>query len=253
MANTIICKNCNHQFNGNFCNHCGQAANTHRLSLHYIWHDLQHGLFHFDNGIFYTIKQLLTKPGHTIREFIDGKRVRHFKPLSFVVLLATIYGLIYHQFINIPFDVEPIRAEESITSIYEKVIHWSIEHFAYATLILILSTTIASYLVFKKQGYNIAEHLVLNTFYRGLLLTIALILLPVQYIILHKSGIEGLKSYALITQLLDFILMYWCYVQFFNKLTKIQSLGLTVLTYLFTLMINMVFGYVTGWIVSSVS
>ncbi|MDB5288144.1 MAG: hypothetical protein JWR05_3093, partial [Mucilaginibacter sp.] len=215
--------------------------------------DLQHGLFHFDNGIFYTIKQLLTKPGHTIREFIDGKRVRHFKPLSFVVLLATIYGLIYHQLINIPFDVEPIRAEESITSIYEKVSHWSIEHFAYATLILILSTTIASYLVFKKQGYNIAEHLVLNTFYRGLLLIIALILLPVQYIILHKSGIEGLKSYAFITQFLDFALMYWCYVQFFNKLTKIQSLGLTVLTYLFTLMISMVFGYVAGWIVSSVS
>src|SRR5215213_8947870 len=135
---TIICKNCNQPFVGNFCNHCGQAANTHKLSLHYIWHDLQHGLFHFDNGIFYTIKQLLTRPGHTIREFIQGKRVRHFKPLSLVVVLATLYGLLYHYFIKEIFGVHPITTEDNITSAFEKMINWNIDHFAYTSLVLIL-------------------------------------------------------------------------------------------------------------------
>ncbi|PSR53066.1 hypothetical protein AHMF7605_05760 [Adhaeribacter arboris] len=163
-----ICKNCNNHFEGNFCNHCGQAAATHKLNLHFIWHDLQHGLFHFDNGIFYSIKQLVTRPGHTIREFIEGKRVRHFKPLSLVVVLATLYGLHYHYFIKDIFNVQPLHAEENIVSAYEKLIKWTIDHFAYASLVLILSYTIASYLVFKKMRFNFVEHLVLNTFYMGL-------------------------------------------------------------------------------------
>jgi Protein of unknown function (DUF3667) len=252
MDKTAICKNCNQKFEGKFCNNCGQTADTHRLSLHYIWHDLQHGLFHFDNGIFFTIKQLLTRPGHSIREFVNGKRVRHFKPLSFVVILATFYGLLSHYFITISFDSVPIHERKDIIGAYEAVSRWSLSHLAYSTLILILSTTVASWLVFKKQGYNLVEHLVLNTFYRGLTLVIALLLFPVLYF-LQKGGGASLQAYGLIFQFLDIIVMYWCYCQFFNKLTKLKSLGLTLLTYLFMAMINMVIGYFAGIIVKSVA
>lgn len=137
---TTICKNCNNQFEGNFCNNCGQAANTHKLNMHFIWHDLKHGLFHFDNGIFYTIAQLLTKPGYTIREIIDGKRVKHFKPLSFIVVLATVYGLLYHFFINNLYHVKPINANEDVISAF----------------------------VFKKQGRNFAEPFSIKYFLYGL-------------------------------------------------------------------------------------
>jgi len=105
--------------------------------------------------------------------------------------------------------------------------------------------------VFKKKGYNFAEHLVLNTFYRGLVLVIGLLLFPVLYIY-YKNGTEGFKNYAFIIQILDFVLMYWCYSQFFNKISKIKSLGLTLLTYLIMTIINVVIGYVAGWIASSV-
>ena len=66
------------------------------MNFHSLWHDIQHGLFHFDNGVLYTAKQLFTRPGNSIREYIDGKRVRHFKPISLVILLATVYGFLYH-------------------------------------------------------------------------------------------------------------------------------------------------------------
>ena len=245
MTHMVTCKNCRHKFQGSFCNHCGQTADTHKLSLHYIWHDLQHGLFHFDNGIFYTIKQLLKRPGFTIREFIEGKRVHHSKPFSFVVILATLYGLLYHYFINNLFDVEPIRTRENIVSAYEKVIQWNLDHLAYTVLLLIMTTTIASYQVFKKQGYNIAEHLVLNTYYRSLELIISLLLFPFLYI-LQRSGKESFKTFAHFIQLLDFVLMYWCYVQFFDKLPKIKVFGLTALTFSFMSVINMTLGYIAG-------
>src|SRR5215210_6273275 len=142
---TTICKNCNNDFEGNFCNNCGQAADTHKLNLHFIWHDIQHGLFHFDNGIFYTVKQLLTRPGHAIREFIDGKRVKHFKPLSLVIVLATLYGLLYHYFIYDLFDVKHITTEENFANASVNVVQWITDHFAYVSLFAIVNATIASY------------------------------------------------------------------------------------------------------------
>jgi hypothetical protein len=243
-----ICKNCNYTFEGNYCNNCGQAANTHKLTMHFIWHDLQHGLFHFDNGIFYTITQLLTRPGHAIREFINGKRVRHFKPLTLVVVVATLYGLLYHYLIDNILDIEPITVGgDNVVSAYEKVISWLTDHFAYASLILIVISSVVSYQVFKKQKHNFAEHLVLNTYYMGLALVINLILLPVLYI-LHKNDSQYAMTYALITQHLSFFLMYWCYAQFFNQLSMIQSFGRTILSYLFVSIIILILGTVGGWI-----
>src|SRR6478672_2546210 len=198
-----ICKNCNQQFVGNFCNYCGQTADTHKLTLHYIWHDLQHGLFHFDNGIFYTTGQLLTRPGHTIKEFIDGKRVRHFKPLSFVVVLATLYGLLYHYFIGNLLDIKPKNSQEGVIRIFENVTHWMVDHLAYTSFIMIIGATISTYIFFKKERYNWAEHFVLNTFLVGLILVSSLILVPVLYI-LKLNGGEGLQRYGIFSQYLIF-------------------------------------------------
>lgn len=65
------CKNCNHNFKGNFCNNCGQTANTHEINFTSILHEIQHGIFHIDKGILYTSKELFRRPGHTIREYLD--------------------------------------------------------------------------------------------------------------------------------------------------------------------------------------
>jgi hypothetical protein len=246
-----ICKNCRSQFEGNFCSHCGQAANTHKLTMHFILHDLQHGLLHVDHGIIYTIKELLTRPGHTIREFINGERVKHFKPFTLVIVLATLYGLLYHYFIENLFDVDSIGTKENIVDAYQKLVRWMTDHFAYATLLLILNTTIASYLIFRKLGYNFAEHLVLNTFYMSAVLIISLALFAVLYVY-QDSGAQALTIYLVTTQLLNFLLMYWCYAQFFNEISHLKSLGLTILTYFFMTAINLFLGYLTGLIVSFV-
>ncbi len=173
---TIICKNCNNEVSGNFCSHCGQPADTHKLNMHFILHDLQHGLFHFDKGILYTTKELLTRPGHTIREFIDGKRVKHFQPLSFVIVLATFYGLLYHYLIFDRIKTTLINPKDDITGASGKIVTWMTEHFAFVGLILIITATLVSYVIFKKKKYNLAEHLALNTFSIGLFLVINLFL-----------------------------------------------------------------------------
>lgn len=239
------CKNCNNQFNGDYCNQCGQSANTHRLDPHFLWHDLMHGIFHLDSGILFTIKQLVTRPGHAIREFLQGKRVKHFKPFSFVIVLATIYGFLFHYLI---YEVQPVIKPDETLSIIENVVNWTISHFSFAILLFILSNTIASYKIFKMQGFNIVEHLVLNTYFRGLTLIFAIIMLPLLYYVGRKYGADTSTVYGIVFQMVDFASMYWCYSQFFNKPIKIFKL--TVFTYLLMISINLMFGLIAGLIVS---
>ena len=91
---TTHCKNCNHHLKGNFCSNCGQSANTHDINFGSIVHEIQHSVFHIDKGILYTTQQLFIRPGHTIREYIEGKRVKHFKPVAYILILSAIYTLI---------------------------------------------------------------------------------------------------------------------------------------------------------------
>jgi len=242
---TITCKNCGHQVWGNFCSNCGQRANTHKLNMHFILHDLQHGLIHFDKGVLYTTKLLLTRPGHTIREFLDGKRVRHFQPLSFVIVLATFYGLLYHYLIFSHIDVTLIDPQDDITGASGKIITWMTEHFAFDGLVLIITSTLVSYVIFKKRKYNLAEHLVLNTYLMGLFLIVSILVFPIVYIFGNALTLQ----YGIVQQGFLLVLMCWCYAQFFDKTSKGKVIGLTVIAFLVISLVNIAIGYFAGWIV----
>lgn len=224
----LSCKNCDQDFNGNYCNQCGQSAETHRLNFHFLWHDIQHGLFHFDKGVLYTSKQLLTRPGASIREFLEGKRVKHFKPLSLVIILATIYGLLYHYFhINMFYQVD-LGNSPNEKAFIEKYNEWMSTHFAWATLISIPFYALATFITFRKQGYNFIEHLVLNSFLAAQRLIVHIITFPLIYF--YNSTPYMGKIMVFIT-FIDFILMVWGYTQFFNKITKLKLFLLSILSY----------------------
>ncbi len=82
------CLNCNSDVVGDFCSTCGQKTSTKRFSLkHFITHDLIHGVFHLDKGLLFTIKELFTRPGHSIREYVQGKRIKHFNYFTAILIL----------------------------------------------------------------------------------------------------------------------------------------------------------------------
>jgi len=243
---TIICKNCDGQVSGNFCSGCGQRADTHKLNMHFILHELQHGLIHFDKGVLYTSKQLLTRPGHTIREFLEGKRVRHFQPLSFVIVFATFYGLLWHYLISDRLHASLIEPRNDITGASGKIITWITEHFAFDCLILIITSTLVSYFIFKKRKYNLAEHLVLNTYLMGLFVIVSLLVFPIVYIFGNALTLQ----YGIVQQGFLLILMCWCYSQFFNNTSRNKIIGLTFIAFLVISVLHLAIGYFAGWIVS---
>lgn len=225
----ITCKNCHHTFKGHYCSNCGQPAETHKLNLHYLWHDIQHGLFHFDKGIMYTAKQLFTRPGHSIREFIEGKRISHFKPLSLVIVLATAYIALIHLLdINIFTKTDPNAVSEYGNSI-EKLKEWLTTHFAWVTLLSIPLHTIGTSICFRKQGYNFIEYFILNTYKAGQKLYISILFIPLLYI---YNGTPATEMITRILIAIDFVMYFWTNVQFFNHLSKIKTFFLTLLTHI---------------------
>lgn len=234
----IICKNCNHSFEGNFCNNCGQTADTHEINFSSVVHEIQHSILHIDKGILYTTKEMLSKPGQTIRDYINGKRVKHFRPFAYIFVLSTIYAILTklsHKstFLNDFLEgfyqgATDQKSKNSLVSVGEAV-QWMLNHYAYTTLMIIPIISFASYLCFYKTKHNYFQHLVLNSFIAGQRTAIFLLILPFTYFITDKEindSIDTMKVY------LGILLTFWSYYQFFDAVKPVKKLLLTLLTYI---------------------
>ena len=84
------CLNCQTPLIGSHCHQCGQAAHVHK-TLCAFFHDLLHGVFHFEGKIWRTLPLLAWRPGRLTREYIDGRRASYVSPIAlflFVVFLT---------------------------------------------------------------------------------------------------------------------------------------------------------------------
>ncbi|MGV3541199.1 MAG: DUF3667 domain-containing protein [Rufibacter sp.] len=235
-AHAPVCRNCGAGVDGNYCSTCGQPAHTHPINLHYFWHDIQHGIFHVDRGLLFTIRELFTRPGHAIREFINGKRVKHFKPIAFLFLLSTIYAVLAHYFKVDTFLDElssgfaHARKDKDSTESFTKVFTWFQQHYAYSALLMLPAFSLASYLAFRKSGFNYLQHVVLNAYATGQRTLVYLLLIPVVWFIDDKAiamKIHNAEFY------LGAVLTFWVYGQFFHKNTLFKNVLLTLLTFFY--------------------
>lgn len=229
----ISCKNCNHTIEGNYCSNCGQSAHIHSLGFTYFLHEIQHSLLHVDKGILFTTKELFSRPGRTINEYIAGKRVNHFKPFAYLFIMSSLYVLISHLLkledfdTKISFELSPdtvsSKADSQKTQNFiltvKDIIHWIRNHYAYSNLMILPVLSLASFLAFKKRGYNYFEHLILNTFLAGQRTVFFLLFLPIFYFFKGSSSSDTIE---LIKNIFNSILIFWTFNQFFhsNKWTK---------------------------------
>jgi len=75
------CLNCGTVLTGPHCHQCGQAAHVHR-SISAFWHDILHGVLHFDGKFWNTLPLLAWQPGHLTRRYIHGERAKFISPMA---------------------------------------------------------------------------------------------------------------------------------------------------------------------------
>ncbi|MCT3989924.1 DUF3667 domain-containing protein [Elizabethkingia anophelis] len=206
---TNNCLNCNEELVGKYCNNCSQPASTHRFSLSHVFkHDFVHGIFHFDKGFFFTIKELFTRPGHSIREYVQGKRVKHFNYFATVLLLLTIIYFV-KKWAKIEssdlFDTN-VKGLLKVQKDYSKI----------TVFLNIPIIALISFLLFQRSKQNYTENLVLNMYLLCGLTVISLIL-PICMIFTDNKEFLFIVNYFVTALVfLYIIIFYYQYFSVFN-------------------------------------
>ncbi len=238
------CKNCNEIITKNFCPNCGQKTSVHRYSFkHFIEHDLVHGIWHVDGGILFTIKELFTRPGHSIREFINGKRVGYFNVITLLVIIAGVLHFV-GNYSQVSLGNLVLENRDDLESIME---HFSENHPKEALLLTIPFYTIFSFLWFKKAGLNLTEHLVLNSYKTVAELIITLVLITTTVFYTNPKGLIIIYFFASLSFV---IYTFWYYKQFFSvygyskKGLIIRSLGATLSYQIVVFVLGVAFNFI---------
>ena len=90
------CLNCGAVLSGEYCHDCGQHAHVHR-TLTAFFHDVAHGVLHFEGKVWRTLPLLLWQPGELTRDYVAGQRARFVSPMALflfsVFLMFAVLGM----------------------------------------------------------------------------------------------------------------------------------------------------------------
>ncbi|WP_316805224.1 DUF3667 domain-containing protein [Pedobacter nototheniae] len=206
----VACINCKQSLTENYCSNCGHPAKLKRIDAHYIQHEIEHVL-HFEKGIFYTVKELLIRPGDSVKEFISNNRNRLVKPIIYIIVTSLIYSIISHLFHT---EDGYINLTQEGNPTVNKISAWVQAHYGYANIIMGVFIAMWAKLFFRKYNYNFFEILILLCFIMGTSMLIYAVF----------AVIEGLTKFSLmqIGAALGFIYCTWSIGQFFDR-KKIAS------------------------------
>lgn len=160
------CIYCNFELHGSYCSNCGQPAKLKRIDSKYMKEEIGQ-VIQFEKGIFFTIKELLIRPGKSIREFIAKDRNRLVKPLLFIIITSLVYNLIEHYFV---IENAYIKYEGSKDNMTFKIFDWIQGNYGYTNIILGFFIAFWTKILFRRYGYNIYEILVLMCFTLGIVM-----------------------------------------------------------------------------------
>lgn len=245
-----ICKNCGNEITLKFCAHCGQKAFK-RIDRKYLWDEFQYTVLHTNKGLLYSIKNILRNPGKTAREFVDGNRINHYKPLLLVFVVSGISTFLSFKWIKLNDAMKTVYAAKHMNSpMMEDMMTVLSSYSSLITLALIPLLAVATYIPFKKWGQNYFEHIIINSYiYTVYTLLLCLVVYPIMYFLRHNATtIVEISTY---TFLLIPPILVWFFRGFYadkplkNILLKVlASLGLALLIYFAIIILVVIIGLV---------
>ena len=204
------CKNCTTEVNSNFCPNCGQPTSLKRIDGKYILHEVGH-LLHFDRGILFTIRELITNPGPNVRNYLAENRSRLVKPVIFIIVTSLIQTLCNRFF---HFEDGYVKYLDNTKSTTTEIFKWVQGNYGYANIIMGIFIALWTKLFFKKHEFNFFEILILLCFVMG----IGMLIYSVFGIIQGLIDINLMQ----IASIIGFVYTTWAIGHFFDR-TKTAS------------------------------
>ncbi len=165
------CLNCGNEFEGRFCNQCGQKASVKKISLSGIFSETFRIITNTDRGLFYNFINLSRRPKRVIEGYLSGKRKPVFQPVQYAVLGVTLLTLVDHYYgtgIKSLGDAAEVVESLDDTSPYKigmgygKIIRGNLK---FALLLLVIFFAVPARMFHHR--YNFAEHLVIQALILG--------------------------------------------------------------------------------------
>ncbi|RMZ59794.1 DUF3667 domain-containing protein [Chryseobacterium nematophagum] len=237
------CLNCNQTITENFCSHCGQKKFK-RIDKKYVWDEIQYTFLHTNKGFLYSVKNIIINPGKTAKNFIDGNRVNHYKPLLLSFVLSGISAFISFKFLGFAEVMKKFYENQAGSSQAMNDIMTMINSYnSIFMLLLIPLFALLSKLVFMKWGQNYYEHIVMNSYILSYYTLFNIILIyPILYFMKHD--VELFSTFSGISMIFTFFIAIWFYKEFYNTrslktiiLRVLAIFGLLVIVYFVFIMV----------------
>lgn len=224
------CRNCGEIASVNYCSHCGQDVKVGRITFATLSNELSESILKVNKGFLYTIKELFIRPGKSIQAYLNGKRKKHYKPITYLLILSTVYFFIssitgYNTWMD-----------EILSGLYSgfndtgsemelpAAITWVIDNYAYSSLLFIPVFSLASYICFSRYKVNYVEHIVINCYITGqqaiLYALFSLLITGLAYEPLEMLSVAVAISYT-----------FWVFFKFFKEGNRVLNIFRSILTY----------------------
>jgi hypothetical protein len=244
VSSGMVCKNCTRPFEGLYCYHCGQPAATRRITTREILTDTLFSVVKVNRGFLFTAKELSLRPGAAIRRYLAGQRVAYYAPHKYLFFIGAVTSFLTSRYHSFSSEYTSVDAFGGDTHSFLRAFFAYAD--TYATLINIVTIPVFalfSFLLFRRSGYNYAEHLVLNTY------------ITAQQLLLFIGGSPcpgcryGLTGCWACTWPLRWAYNLWVYVQFLRRRTAasvLRAVAAMGLAYLGQLLLNLLFFHFGG-------
>lgn len=210
------CLNCGQEITGNYCSNCGQKKYR-RIDRKYIIEEAQYSLLHTNKGFLYSVKNILKNPGKTAREFIDGNRVNHYKPILLAFVLSGISAIISFKIIGLNEIMKDMYASKNMDSGFaDAYVSITSTYFSFLMLACVPVFALFTKLAFYKWGQNYYEHVVMNAFTVSFYTIVSIIFLyPFYYI--FRENFDQFQLVLFSSMLTIPIMLVWFYKGFYSE------------------------------------
>jgi Protein of unknown function (DUF3667) len=228
IASQTTCKNCATSFEGKHCPACGQKASVKRIKIEDFYEDSIKKLTHWDKGLARTALDLVKNPGQMTLDFINGKRSKYTKPLSFLFLLSGV-AFIFFSANDMQEGVRGALGKSTLDEAQKQYNQWIFDHMSLLTMFMIPFFAFFNRFFNRKADVNFAEHLVVVTYW---LAGTLLVTIPFSCLF-NLLKISVMSPESMTIQLLLSLLFYvWAYVVFFKKSNRFLGGLQGILAYL---------------------
>lgn len=243
----LNCLNCNAPLTTTqkFCGECGQKTALKRVNLHDVFHDAIHYFTHADKGIFTLLKSLVLQPGLVAKEYVEGKRKKHFPPLNFFLIVAAVYLIVggitskysnatwqrnsrANSYTSAPKVTKPdnLQQAEGIERM-EKLANIGRFFSKYANYVAMLAAPLISFLIwllYLRGRYNYTEHLVANLYLIGFTnLFRCLIVVPIAVLFSIRPETRSIQFGFMLFEVLYRTLFYYRFMGEYNLAGKVKA------------------------------